>query len=119
MDTDANPDVAPVEPLLACHRPLHVDDRGQRVAGRAKHAEERITLSGDLKAVAVRDRGPDHLLMTLQNRVVPLLQLRHEARRSLDVREDERERPIRESVHTGTIGDGRQQETAMEHLRGH
>ena len=75
------------------------DGRQQRVARAGERDEEAVPLRVDLVAPVGLERGAQECLVLVQHRRVLVAQLLHEARRSLDVGEEEGDGALREVRH--------------------
>ena len=100
VDTDPHAHVDALGPALRRQRALRAHGGGDRVAGTREGHEERITLGVDLATVVFRERRPQQPLMLRKHLAVPAAQPRQQPRRTLDVAEQERDRPARKLRHT-------------------
>jgi len=89
VDAHSNSQRHAVGPVVTRDRALNVRGGGYRVLGARKGDEERIALGVDFPAASFVDSGPDETIVIGESLAVPGTVLAKEARRSLDVREEE------------------------------
>ena len=89
VDPDPDLDDRAVRPIGSCQRLLDGDRGPDRAGRRREDHEERVALGADLDAILVRDRRPDQLGLPLEQRRVPVAEALEQARRPLDVAEQE------------------------------
>src|SRR5262245_13018559 len=90
---DADADRPRSEPALDLRR------RSDRIGSAGEGGEERVALGVDLHAVVVRERRSEHVAVLAERVRVGVSQLVEQARRPLDVAEEEGDRPGRELSH--------------------
>jgi hypothetical protein len=99
-------DLRIIWPDMSRDRSLSTDGGGNRSWTVRECCEERITLGADLDAALARKGGTNELVMRCQERVIAIAELVHEARRGLDVREQERDGSCRKGgIDSGALLD--------------
>ena len=100
----ADPDVhaAVLRPVGVAHRALGGDGRRDGGSGAAEDEEEGVALAVDLDPAVLREGAPQQLVVPLQELPVALPpKVLEQARRALDVREQEGDGPLRELLRCG------------------
>ena len=99
MHTHPHTHTGALRPSLRRQRPLHLYRRGKRIAGAAERHEERVPLRVDLAAAVTGTRGAHQTIVTAQNLRVALTKPAKQARGTLDISEQERDRSARQIRH--------------------
>ncbi len=94
---DPNGPVA--RPRVFAQLPLGGCGRGHRIRGRDEDGEERVAFRSDVDASVIADGFPEDVVVLLQNLRPSLAEGPGQVRRALDVGEQERDGPRRESGH--------------------